>query len=105
MNLTVDDMHSSTKKKRKGGRRPTRMDDILLKEPGSMPKIKIELNDKGQPIGENYRKLSSVIGVQTRKMLPVGYSDWRLVDAKLKMKLWGDIKVLSKPICTYLRDG
>ena len=72
------------------------MDDILLKEPGSMPKIKIELNDRGQPVGENYRKLSSVIGVQTRKMLPVGYSDWRLVGANKKMALWDDIKVLSQ---------
>jgi len=96
MNLTVADMHSNTKKKRKGGRSLSRMDDILLKEPGSMPKIKIELNDRGQPVGENYRKLSSVIGVQTRKMLPVGYSDRRLVDANKKMALWDDIKVLSQ---------
>jgi len=56
MNLTVADMHSNTKKKRKRGRTLSRMDDILLKEPGSMPKIKIELNDRGQPVGENYRK-------------------------------------------------
>jgi hypothetical protein len=105
MNFVVADMHSSTKKKRKGGRNVSRMDDIILKEPSSVPKIKIQLNDKCQPIGENYRKLSSVIGVQTRKMLPLGCSDWRLVDADLKMALWTDIKVLSKPICTYLRDG
>ncbi|XP_021306476.1 uncharacterized protein LOC110431621 [Sorghum bicolor] len=67
------------------------MEDIIL-EPGSVPKIKIELNDKFQPIGENYRKLSSVIGVQTRKMLPVGCSDWRLVDPDKKMELWADIQ-------------
>jgi hypothetical protein len=97
MILTVADMHSSTKKKRKGGRSVNRMDDILLKEPGSMPKIKIELNDKWQPIGENYRKLSSVIGVLTRKMLPVGCSDWRLVDGQKKITLWTDIKVLNIP--------
>jgi exosome complex RNA-binding protein Rrp42 (RNase PH superfamily) len=69
------------------------MENIIL-EPGSVPKIKIELNDKFQPIGENYRKLSGVIGVQTRKMLPVGCSDWRLVDPDKKMELWADIQVL-----------
>jgi hypothetical protein len=95
MTLRVADMHSSTKKKRKGGRSITRMDDILSKEPGSMSKIKIELNDKGQPIGENYRKLSSVIGVQARKTLPLGCSDWRLVDGEKKITLWKEIKVLS----------
>jgi len=92
MNLTVADMHSNTRKKRKGGRSLSRMDDTLLKEPCSMPKIKIELNERGQPVGENYRKLSSVIGVQTRKILPVGW----LVDANKKMALWDDIKVLSQ---------
>ena len=96
MNLTILDMHSSTKKKRKGGRTVTRMDDVVLKEPGSMPKIKIELNERRQPVGENYRKLSSVIGVQTRRMLPIGCSDWRLVDANKKMALWDDIEVLSQ---------
>ena len=73
------------------------MDDILLKEHGRIPKIKIELNNEGQPIGENYRRLSSCIGVQTRKMLPVGCSDWRLVDVELKKALWTDIKVLKFP--------
>jgi len=57
-----------------------------------MTKIKIELNSIGQSVGENYRKLSSVIGILSRKMLPVGCSDWRLVDAKKKMALWDDIK-------------
>jgi hypothetical protein len=95
MNLIVADMHSNTKKKRRGGRSLSRMDDILLKEPGTIAKIKIELNSIGQPVGENYRKLSSVIGILSRKMLPVGCSDWRLVDAKKKMALWDEIKVLS----------
>jgi len=89
-------MHSSTKKKRKGSRGATRMDDIVQKEPGSMPKIKIELNASKQPVGENYRKLSSCIGVLTRRMLPVGCSDWRLVHINEKMALWKDIKVMSR---------
>lgn len=71
------------------------MDDILLKEPGTMPKIKIEVNDKGQPVGENYRRLSSVIGVLARRMLPLRYSDWRLVDINEKNALWKDIQVMS----------
>lgn len=58
-----------------------------------MPKIKITLNEFGQPVGENARKLSSVIGCQVRKKLSVGCDDWRLVDAEKKLAVWTDIKV------------
>lgn len=69
------------------------MDDILLRT-RSMPKIKIELNEFGQPVGENLRKLSSVVGCLVRKILPIGYEDWRLVDAEKKVEVWTEIKVL-----------
>jgi hypothetical protein len=40
-----------------------------------MPKIKIILNEFGQPIGENYRQFYSAIGCQVRQTLSVGCSD------------------------------
>lgn len=59
-----------------------------------MDKIKITINELGQPIGVNARKLSSAIGCQVRKKLSVGCHDWRLVDAKKKLEVWNDMKVL-----------
>lgn len=62
------------------------MDDILLRT-HSMPKIKIELHEFGQPVGENSRKLSSVVGCLVRKICPIGYEDWRFVDAEKKVEV------------------
>lgn len=59
-----------------------------------MLKIKILLNDHGQPVGENARKLSSVIGCQVRRKLSLAYQDCRLVDEEKKYELWTEIKVL-----------
>ncbi|GJN11923.1 hypothetical protein PR202_ga30161 [Eleusine coracana subsp. coracana] len=53
--------------KRKG-RGITKKDDIFSRKP-DMPKIKILLNDHGQPVGKNSRELSSVVGCQVRKKL------------------------------------
>jgi hypothetical protein len=50
-----------------------------------MPKIKIQLNEYGQLVGEASRKLSSAIGCVVRKTLSVGCDDWRLVDPQKKL--------------------
>jgi hypothetical protein len=59
-----------------------------------MPKIKIQLNEYGQPIGEASRKLSSDIGCVVIKTLSVGCDDWRLVDPEKKLQVWTDILVM-----------
>jgi hypothetical protein len=48
----------------------TTMNDIFSRTV-DMPKNKIIVNKFGQPVGENYRKIASVIGCQVRKKLPV----------------------------------
>ena len=68
------------------------MDNIFARTP-NMPKIKIILNEFGQPIGENYRQFSSAIGVLVRQTLSVGCSDWRLVDVEKKDQAWDTLKV------------
>lgn len=88
--LTTD-LDKSPPKKRKG-RGITRMNDILARTP-NMPKIKITLNKFGQPVGENSRQFSSVLGCQVRKKLSVGCPDWRLVNAEKKYEVWTDLKV------------
>ncbi|CAN6329991.1 unnamed protein product [Urochloa humidicola] len=77
--------------KKRNGRGITRLDDIFSRTP-NMPKIKIMLNGYGQPVDEDSRKLSSAIGCQVRKTLSIGCDDWRLVDIKMKLQVWDDIK-------------
>lgn len=73
------------------GRGITKKDDIFSRTP-DMPKLKILLNGYGQPIGENARQLSSVIGCQVRKKISIACKDWRLIDVEKKYELWDDIK-------------
>jgi len=89
--LISTDLLSGTQQKR-DGRGITQMNDIFLRT-ADMPKIKVTLNEYGQPVGETARKLASVIGCQVRKKLSIGCKDWRLVDPKKKIAVWNDIKV------------
>lgn len=70
------------------------MDDIFAR-PLSMGKIKIMLNEYGQPIGDNSRRFSSVVGCQVRNTVSVACVDWRLVDAEKKYDVWTKIAVGS----------
>ncbi|WVZ49389.1 hypothetical protein U9M48_000755, partial [Paspalum notatum var. saurae] len=72
------------------GRGITRLDDIFART-SNMPKIKITLNQHGQPVGNDCRKFSSYIGCLARKRLSVACADWRLVDAEEKYKEKYDI--------------
>lgn len=84
----------SPQKKRKG-RGITKLEDIFARG-SEMAKIKIELNEFGQPIGNNSRKFSSAIGCHVRKKLSVSSVDWRLVDGEKKYEVWTDLKVFSQ---------
>jgi len=68
------------------------MEAIFARTP-DMPKIIITLNEYGQPVGKNYRQLSSVIGCLVRKKLSVRCSDWRLIDAEEKGAVWDEVQV------------
>jgi hypothetical protein len=68
------------------------MDDVFARTP-DMPKIRITLNELGQPVGKNSRQLVSVIGCLVRKKLSVRYYDWRLIDIEEKDAVWDEVKV------------
>ena len=68
------------------------MEAVFARTP-DMPKIIITLNEYGQPVGKNYRQLSSVIGCLVRKKLSVRCSDWRLIDAEEKDAVWDEVQV------------
>lgn len=69
------------------------MEDIFARG-SEVPKIKIELNDFGQPVGNNSRKFFSAIGCHVRKKLSVSSVDWRLVDGEKKYEVWTDLKMM-----------
>ncbi|XP_025795604.1 uncharacterized protein LOC112875826 isoform X5 [Panicum hallii] len=73
------------------GRSITKMDHIFSRTP-EMSKIKVSLNEYGQPIGKSGRQFSSVVGCHVRKKLSIAYKDWRLIDIEKKLQLWTDIK-------------
>lgn len=60
------------------------------------PKLKLEINEIGQPIGTSATRFANFIGTQVRtKGFPVAYDDWRKVDLPLKLGLWTEAKVLN----------
>jgi hypothetical protein len=65
---------------------------VFEREPG-MPKIKLMINEYGQPVGQNARRYSGAIGVHVRRKISIACDDWRLVDPKIKDETWDDIKV------------
>jgi len=71
--LQNDDPTNSTKKKR-NGRGLTKKNDVFSRTP-DMPKLKISLNDRGQPIGKNSKELARVIGIEVRKKLSIACLD------------------------------
>jgi hypothetical protein len=85
-----DDIQNDDKTKR-AGRGITKMEEIFARTP-EMPKIKVLLNDRGQPIGKSARQFSSAIGCHVRKKLSIAYTDWRLIDIEKKLELWTDMK-------------
>ncbi|KAK9137500.1 hypothetical protein Sjap_008094 [Stephania japonica] len=62
------------KKKKKKKRGPTRLRTLT-----SQTREVVHFNDKGQPIGENYDKVSSYMGTLGRDMVRIIVPDWRLI--------------------------
>jgi hypothetical protein len=89
--IVCTDVHTSPHKER-NGRKITKMEKIFARTP-DMPKIRITLNEHGQPVGKNSRQLSSVIGCLVRKKLSVCYHDWRLIDVEEKDAVWDEVQV------------
>jgi len=68
------------------------LDEVFARKPG-MPKIKVMVNEYGQPIGENARRFSGVVGIRVRQKISIAYADWRLVEPEIKDAVWANIKV------------
>ncbi|KAJ0084462.1 hypothetical protein Patl1_30055 [Pistacia atlantica] len=51
-------------------------------------RIEIKFNDKGQPIDEEFVKLSSFLGPLGREIVPFTILDWRKLPSDMREKLW-----------------
>jgi hypothetical protein len=58
------------------------------------PKIKIPLNEHGQPIGPDATEFANFIGTLVRKHIPPKTIDWRDLDEEKKLVVWEDLQVL-----------
>ncbi|KAK1267637.1 hypothetical protein QJS04_geneDACA002701 [Acorus gramineus] len=60
---------------------------------GMKPKVSLEWNEHGQPVGDGATILSSYIGVAARSgLLPLPHTDWRHVDKEAKNAVINHIK-------------
>ena len=59
------------------------------------PKIKVPLNELGQPIGPDATEFANFIGTLVRKHIPPKTCDWRDVDEEKKLLVWDHLRVLQ----------
>lgn len=64
-------------------------------------KIRVEWNNKGQPIGTPGTNLNTTTGCLARSSVPISFTDWRLVGEKLKDDIWASILVFFLLHYTY----
>ncbi|KAJ0082247.1 hypothetical protein Patl1_12080 [Pistacia atlantica] len=77
--------------RKKGG--PTKMKTIALNGDN---RIEIKFNDKGQPIDEEFVKLSSFLGPLGREIVPFTIPDWRKLPSDMREKLWKCVQARYK---------
>uniref|UniRef100_I1PJB6 Transposase Tnp1/En/Spm-like domain-containing protein n=1 Tax=Oryza glaberrima TaxID=4538 RepID=I1PJB6_ORYGL len=76
--------------KKKEGRGITQKLNIISRV--GEAKIKITLNEFGQPVGLDSEEFATTVGTFVRKKIPVACGDWRDVDIKDKLKVWEDVQ-------------
>ncbi|KAK2420428.1 hypothetical protein QL285_031156 [Trifolium repens] len=59
----------------------------VFKAKSSGIKLEVTWNDKGQPIGDNSRCLSSFIGLTARRIVPIYFDHWNTIDKTIKPAL------------------
>jgi hypothetical protein len=68
-----------------------------------MPKIKVAVNNLGQPVGDNYRRFASAVGCLVRLTLSVACPDWRKIHIDKKMAVWKTLKVCLSYVPIWYR--
>ncbi|KAK9169869.1 hypothetical protein Syun_002009 [Stephania yunnanensis] len=82
--MNTPDQEQVLKKKTRG---PTTM-----KKFENTPRLKVQFNERGQPIGPNSVQLSNFLGYIGRKMVPITREKWSLVRSGERDKLWSAVQ-------------
>lgn len=83
---------STATQSNKMSRGPTHMDSISrLRNKGII--LKVEFNNRGQPIGENAVKMQSSLGQIVREKVPITYNTWKHVPIDIKERVWEAVNV------------
>ncbi|KAK9157260.1 hypothetical protein Scep_003834 [Stephania cephalantha] len=83
--MNTPDQEQVLKKKTRG---PTTM-----KKFEKIPRLEVQFNERGQPIGPNSVQLSNFLGYIGRKMVPITREKWSLVRSGERDKLWSAVQV------------
>jgi len=79
---------------KKNVRGPTKKADIFGRQ--NKPKLKVQINEHGQPCGPSSTEFGNFIGALVRtKGFPIAHDDWRKVCPRKKYKLWTDAQVVK----------
>lgn len=85
--------HDGGQQQKKRGHNYTRKADICSR--GNQPPIRLEINEKGQPVGDNATEFANFIAtlVKNSEIVSLAKPDWRLVEPKQKLLLWNTLKL------------
>ncbi|KAK9144326.1 hypothetical protein Sjap_004229 [Stephania japonica] len=73
--------------RKKKGRGPTKLLGANIIG-GENPRLKVEWNERGQPIGKNSEKFVSLLGVLAKEMVPLNKPSWTKVNMGIKNTIW-----------------
>ncbi|KAF9590013.1 hypothetical protein IFM89_030163 [Coptis chinensis] len=79
-----------------------RRSKVMATDSGS--KLAVTFNANGQPVGENSEQFSSHLGNIASEMVPLTFSDWRVIKKGYKVLYWQSILqkfILDKGLKTY----
>ncbi|KAK9095773.1 hypothetical protein Sjap_021270 [Stephania japonica] len=73
--------------RKKKGRGPTKLLGANIIG-GENPRLKVEWNERGQPVGKNSEKFVSLLGVLAKEMVPLNKPSWTKVNMGIKNTIW-----------------
>ncbi|KAK9155952.1 hypothetical protein Sjap_003432 [Stephania japonica] len=73
--------------RKKKGRGPTKLLGANIIS-GENPRLKVEWNERGHPVGKNSEKFVSLLGVIAKEMVPLNKPSWTKVNMGIKNTIW-----------------
>uniref|UniRef100_A0A453QQ43 Uncharacterized protein n=1 Tax=Aegilops tauschii subsp. strangulata TaxID=200361 RepID=A0A453QQ43_AEGTS len=94
-NIQEDEDHElGQETKGKKGKKRTRMHNVYDRL-GTVPPIRVQYNEDGQPVGDNASEFSNFISTLVKCKISLRHTDWRKVEVEQKIQLWTTLKVMG----------